>query len=200
MEDSEKRVESHNITKNISEKIIIPLIEEINSYLRNADIGEKDSPFSITNSRIRNLRFAYNAMERLINNIISDVEMFQKQQWSKKNRKKEDREKNPYENEETDTKRLIEIREDLAKRAEEIELSAITETKEDDFKKIYQNQFTNEKEYFVNERFYIYKRKAADYYIEIMYIMGENGIKMYRKEEDNWMKSIEEEEEEGFLS
>lgn len=199
MDDSEKRVESHNIEKGHKERIIIPILEKINIFFERANFGEDiNDEYFRAESRVRNLRAAYDELGQLIINIFSDVESFQYQKWSKKYKKKEDREKNPYDDEHTDTKRLSEIRKDLIKRSKEIQKAKFTRRKDDDFITIYENQIIKREEYGVNERFYSYKEKLEEHYIEIMHMMGENGITMYRKDEEYSEKSFDEEIDDAF--
>jgi len=199
MEVFEKNQESHNIEKGIKEQVILPLIVEYNknmglSHYGTPGINADDSD----RSRVKYLRFAISNLIMIIESIISDVEIYQYQSWMKKYRKKEDRELHPYDKEENDVDKLNSLREILMKNSEAIERASQTKTEKDDFTTTQRNGEIQG--VFVNKRFRNLQDNVGRIYSIISKIMGDNGIKMYRRDEENWEKSIEELFEEGIMT
>ena len=134
----------------------------------------------------------------IIESIISDVMKFQSQDWETKYRKKEDRELHPYDEKKNDVGKLVSLRETLMKNSESIEKASQTKTEKDDFTTTQRNGEIQG--VFVNKRFRNLQEEVGRTYSTISKIMGDNGLKMYRRDKEFGEKSIEELFEEGMMT
>jgi hypothetical protein len=199
METADKSRESHNLTQSFGQDIIMPSLLKYNELIRKSFTGEEElEPNQKERSRVKALKLAIAELQILIGNIYSDIEVFQKQLWNKKYKKKEDREQNPYEEEKTDSKKLLYLLERLQEGFKSIEKANITTTPKDDFV----TEITREgrRKLYVNNRFYELQEDVQDFYKCIQEIMSDSGMKMYLKEGENWSTSIEDDFDNAFMA
>jgi hypothetical protein len=199
METADKSRESHNLTQSFGQDIIMPSLLKYNELIRKSFTGEEElEPNQKERSRVKALKLAIAELQILIGNIYSDIEVFQKQLWNKKYKKKEDREQNPYEEEKTDSKKLLYLLERLQEGFKSIEKANITTTPKDDFV----TEITREgrRKLYVNNRFYELQEDVQDFYKCIQEIMSDNGMKMYLKDGENWSTSIEDDFDNAFMA
>lgn len=197
-EQQEKITESHNVERNIKEQIIIPLMVKIN---KNLELANKGDPLKKSNekenSKVKALKESLIDLKLLVYNIIPDVEEAQRVKWLRTYRKKEDRDEHPYDEEETDEKILFEMWETFNMMIRGITSASITKSTKDDFVK-YENSESGEKIY-VNNKFYDFLDETELAYSEVNRIMAQNGLRMYRRDDEDWEKSLEEQIDEDFL-
>jgi hypothetical protein len=199
METADKSRESHNLTQSFGQDIILPSLLKYNELIRKSFTGEEElEPNQKERSRVKALKLAIAELQILIGNIYSDVEVFQKQLWNKKYKKKEDREQNPYEEEKTDSKKLRYLLERLQEGFKSIEKANITTTPKDDF--VTEIAREGRIKLYVNDRFYELQEDVQDFYKCIQEIMSDNGMKMYLKEGENWSTSIEDDFDNAFMA
>lgn len=195
--EEEKTKESHNIAQIFGREIVFNNLLNYNNLIRKSYSGNEELDLDNQEmSRVRYLRLAISELMGVIDSIIADVDSYQKQQWLRQYKKKDEREEHPYEDEETDTKILEKINDDLQNMNDAIEFAKITPTEKDDFVTVVKNEKING--FFVNKRFYLFQRKTREYYSLVLRIMNNNGMKMYSKDDENWEKSLDDEIEEAF--
>lgn len=195
--EEEKSKESHNIAQIFGREIVFNNILNYNNLIRKSYSGNEELDLdNQETSRVRYLRLAISELMGVIDSIIADVDSYQKQQWLRRYKKKDEREEHPYENEDTDTKILEKINDELQEMHDAIESAKITSDVRDDFVTIVKNDKING--FFVNKRFYLFQRKTREYYSLVLRIMNNNGMKMYSKDDENWEKSLDDEIEEAF--
>ncbi len=195
--EEEKSKESHNIAQIFGREIVFNNILNYNNLIRKSYSGNEELDLdNQETSRVRYLRLAISELMGVIDSIIADVDSYQKQQWLRRYKKKDEREEHPYEDEDTDTKILEKINDELQEMHDSIEFAKITSDVRDDFVTVVKNDKING--FFVNKRFYLFQRKTREYYSLVLRIMNNNGMKMYSKDDENWEKSLDDEIEEAF--
>jgi len=186
MEIDNKQLEGQNLESEVSKTVGLSIYLDTNEAMKLAQNGDQtiDSLSDKERTKVRGLNELIKVFQRKIDYMYSPIKEKKHSEWKRKFRRDEDKEDNPFDEWAEDILLLEEIDKTLGKYQQEIDLARRTVTEDDDFVTASEDEHQNKK-YYVNKKYYATLEDLRTIGRELESIMIRNGLRMYKKEDEN---------------
>lgn len=193
-------VKNFNPNKQISVEIVLDILLKHKNAVHKAYYGRDISEPEVLNDNLRILNQA-KALRDMISSQKMIVDLIARpvleenciERWKKKNKTAQEKEKNPFENEENDLRELLNWRTFLNNCFEALRQADLTPTQSDDFM-ISKTKPDGSSENYLTDNFYEMRDDLAESYNMIYRLMIRHEIVTQKEQEDEELTSNEQEE------
>ena len=193
MEFEDVNKDGANLEVQVSKTVGLSIYIDFNEAIKLAQHGDKEAT-TLTlkeKSKIRGLNDMMKVIQRKIDYILPVVSEKEKSAWKKKYRKDEEKKENPFEKYSEDLENLELFDNFLISQQKEIDKARISITEKDDYVTNHLGS-DGQSNAYVNDKYYTLLSELREINVEIENIMSKNGLRMFKREDENPEKTISE--------